>query len=418
MLSGLELSKKYILVAATAITLSVTEFVTYAVEKDAHVTIMCPNAALSKQVDLKKMVLQGSIGHLEDCEHLRRNLRTEDYHLVILEDQFDYQLFRQRCNYTRTWLSVLESNALSDMKWQRQNSSEEYDHDSTTTKYDRLQEFDQIQINNEISCCFQSNSASDFSESIEDWSQQILSMEPKKPKLFIVGAGLGSPELITVKAQRLLQTVPIIITDRLVSPALLKTIPATVRVLFSRKVCGKANEAQKEINQWILEHLDRGLDVLRLKGGDPFVFGRGGEEWNLVSGKYEIEWVPGISSSIAAAGAAGIPVTHRGVADSFVVCTGTLMNPTNWSRIPEYDSKRTLILLMATTNFSQVVEMLVSNNGYPLDTPVAIVYKATLPEQKVLYSTLNDSPRLLLDSTIRNHSTIIVGDVVNCLYKK
>ena len=398
MFSGLKLKGKHILVVSSSShcqTRAASQLLDSILSQDGHLTLICPKPSLTKEQ--KRLIAMGVLGYLDRYNELK-SISTSDYHLVVLMDKLDYEIMRPKCDFSRTWLSVLNCNELSDVNIEYLDHHSD-DDDSTTTK---VSEQD-------------INENSRTMDLVEDWNDG--NHEVKKPKLYIVGAGIGAPDLITVRAQLLLQTVPVVITDRLVSAELLATIPLTTRILFSRKVCGKANEAQDEINNWILEHLEKGMDVLRLKGGDPFVFGRGGEEWNLVSDKYAIEWVPGISSSIAAAGAAGIPVTHRGVADSFVVCTGTLMNPSNWSRIPEYDSKRTLVLLMATKNFGMVVNKLIGNNSYPRDLPVAIVYRATLKDQKVLYSTLQDSPALLQDSDIRNHSTIVVGNVVHCLEK-
>lgn len=139
---------------------------------------------------------------------------------------------------------------------------------------------------------------------LTDSSLVIHELQPKrKGVLYLVGMGPGSPDLLTLRAHKLIHTCPVIISDRLVCTEIFKYLPSSTKLLFSRKVCGKANAAQDEINRWILENLNAGLDVVRAKGGDPFVFGRGGEEWNLASkAGFDVKWVPGISSSIAGAG--------------------------------------------------------------------------------------------------------------------
>jgi hypothetical protein len=125
----------------------------------------------------------------------------------------------------------------------------------------------------------------------------------RKGVLYLVGVGPGSPDLLTLRAHKLIHSCPVIVSDRLICTDIYKCLPPSTKLLFSRKVCGKANAAQDEINRWILENLNAGLDVVRAKGGDPFVFGRGGEEWNLATlAGFQVKWVPGISSSIAAAG--------------------------------------------------------------------------------------------------------------------
>ena len=411
---GIKLKGKHILLVGSVSDLqptAVSDLVDALLSQDCHLTFICPQPQLTTKH--ARLIEMGVFGHLDRQAMDIKTINTGDYHLVILIDKLDFQDLKPNCDFSRTWLSVLNCNELSDIPIEILQSDS--DDDSTATRHElQMANIDERLISKQVDELLPSEQVDDI---VNEDTIDNTSIIRRKPKLYIVGAGLGSPELITVKAQKLLQTVKVIITDRLVSPELLNTIPKSTRILFSRKVCGKANEAQNEINGWILEHLEQGMDVLRLKGGDPFVFGRGGEEWNLVIDKFQVEWVPGISSSIAAAGAAGIPVTHRGVADSFVVCTGTLMNPLNWSRIPEFDPKRTLILLMATRNFSLVVDKLINENKYPPSMPVAIVYKATLSDQKTLISTLGESSFLLEDSEIRNHSTIIVGDVVNCLNK-
>ncbi|KAJ3302900.1 uroporphyrin-III C-methyltransferase [Kappamyces sp. JEL0829] len=261
------------------------------------------------------------------------------------------------------------------------------------------------------------------------------SVAKRQPRLYLVGVGPGSPDLLTIKAHRLLHTVPVIISDRLVCNDIFSSIPSTTRVLFSRKICGKANAAQNEINQWILEALHSGrlelahavgLDVMRIKGGDPFVYGRGGEEWELAHrAGFHVDWVPGISSCIAAAGrptsrsqpgAAGIPVTHRGVADSFVLATGQKEDGSAGG-VPAYSPTRTLVLLMAVGVLDKLGTQL-AVLGYPLDSRVAVVHRATWPDQQVVRGSLMTIAAKVREAGIKNHAAIIVGRVVDCLSRE
>ena len=223
---------------------------------------------------------------------------------------------------------------------------------------------------------------------------------------------------MSLKALELIKSVKYIITDRLVSREIIDLIPPHAQVLFTHKTCGNAQEAQDEINNWILTGLEFG-NVLRLKGGDPFVFGRGGEEWNLVLNNTKdckVEWIPGISSSISAAGAAGIPVTHRGIADSFIVCTGQKRDG-SWGSIARYSKSRTLVLLMAIGGVDELESMLLGL-GYPQESRVAVIHKATLNDQIVVRGSLNDFAIQVKQAGIKNHATIIVGDVVDCLVRQ
>ncbi|KAJ3293803.1 uroporphyrin-III C-methyltransferase [Borealophlyctis nickersoniae] len=236
---------------------------------------------------------------------------------------------------------------------------------------------------------------------------------PRRGALYLVGAGPGSPDLLTLRAFHHLSTADLIISDRLVSPSLLALLPTPIR--FARKVCGRAREAQDEIYAWILEALQSGQKVVRLKGGDPFVFGRGGEE--VVEFRklgYEAVVVPGISSSLTAPLSAGIPVTHRGVADQVVIATGRREDgsaPT----YPRYHSKRTAVFLMAMGCVDRLVATLVDELGYPASLPAAVVEKATCADQRVVVGTVGDIAKRVSEEGITSHATLVVGNVVGAL---
>jgi uroporphyrin-III C-methyltransferase len=235
-----------------------------------------------------------------------------------------------------------------------------------------------------------------------------------EPVCYLVGAGPGAADLLTLRALNLIKNAEVVIADRLVSQQIIQLIPKNAKLLFTRKVMGKAIEAQDEISRWILEYLHAGISVVRLKGGDPFLFGRGGEELNIVAeAGFKSEYIPGVSS-ISAAGIAGIPLTHRGVADQVLVATGKKQDLT-FAYIGEYNPTRTLVLLMAIGNLELLTKRLMLW-GYPRKLPVAVVHKATWPDQKVVYGVLDDIYDIVKANGIFSHSTLIVGHVVNsCL---
>eukprot|EP01113_Clastostelium_recurvatum_P019709 TRINITY_DN2326_c0_g1_i13.p1 TRINITY_DN2326_c0_g1~~TRINITY_DN2326_c0_g1_i13.p1 ORF type:complete len:451 (-),score=81.27 TRINITY_DN2326_c0_g1_i13:1437-2789(-) len=189
-------------------------------------------------------------------------------------------------------------------------------------------------------------------------------------RIFLVGAGPGDPDLLTVKAARLLQQVDLVIADNLVPQAILDLVRGELRL--ARKLPGTADEAQDELNVMALEALSQGKSVVRIKSGDPFLFGRGGEELLFFRRHgYVAEVVPGLTSAIAAPQAAGIPVTHRGVADQVLITTGR-GRAGAFPAIPDFVPTRTTVFLMGVARIDMLVEHLIEK-GYPPDLPVAII---------------------------------------------
>ena len=201
----------------------------------------------------------------------------------------------------------------------------------------------------------------------------------------LVGAGPGDPDLLTVQALRLLNQASLVISDRLVSKEILQMITCEVRIAKKRPGC--AEEAQEEIYQWTKDAVIAGRNVVRLKIGDPFLFGRGGEEV-LEFRKLGVEplLVPGVSSAYAAPLSAKIPLTHRGVSNSVLISTGYGKNEAV-IEIPEYSADRTVVLLMAVGRIEEIARNM-TIVGYPKTTPVAIIEKATTPLQRTLTGTL------------------------------
>lgn len=214
-----------------------------------------------------------------------------------------------------------------------------------------------------------------------------VSVSPPLGSVSLVGAGPGDPDLLTVQAVRLLSQAALVISDRLVSKEILNMIKCELRVAKKRPGC--AEEAQEEIYQWTKEAVLQGKHVVRLKIGDPFLFGRGGEEV-IEFRKLGIEplLVPGVSSSYAAPLAAKIPLTHRGVSNSVLISTGYGKNEAV-VEIPEYSADRTVVLLMAVGRIDEIATNM-TMMGYPKTTPVAIIEKATTPLQRTLTGTLED----------------------------
>jgi uroporphyrin-III C-methyltransferase len=207
--------------------------------------------------------------------------------------------------------------------------------------------------------------------------------------VYIVGAGPGEPELITLKGARVLKEADAVLYDRLVDPALLDLCrPSALRV-FVGKRCGKASVTQNEINDLMVRHANDGLRVVRLKGGDPFVFGRGGEEClALARAGIPFEVIPGVSSATSVPAYAGIPVTHRNLAAAFTVVSGHLhgdTTPHDWSWLA---SSPTLVVLMGLRNLSEIANRLIEA-GKPADTPAAAIRAGTGQDQRTIMAPLD-----------------------------
>jgi uroporphyrin-III C-methyltransferase len=232
----------------------------------------------------------------------------------------------------------------------------------------------------------------------------------KSGKVYLVGAGPGDPELITVKGARILGEVDTIVYDRLANPELLSMTSDDSEHIYVGKRPDKPSVSQEQINHILVSQAREGKTVARLKGGDPFVFGRGGEECEILKSKeipYEV--VPGISSSLAAPAYAGIPVTHRKEARSFTVVTGhTVKNSevfTNWEHLVHTD---TLVVLMGTRSLPQIAETLIKHGKDP-QTPVGIVEKASYSSQKTTLGTLKTIVEKA--ENISSPGTIVIGDL-------
>ena len=229
--------------------------------------------------------------------------------------------------------------------------------------------------------------------------------------VYLVGAGPGDPKLITVRGAEVLGLADVVVYDRLASPALLDLAPGAERI-YAGKEPGRAAMRQEQIDALLVERGLAGDVVVRLKGGDPFVFGRGGEEaLACARAGVPFEVVSGVSSAIAAPAAAGIPVTHRGVAQSFAVVTASTAHGDGVDLASVARSADTLVLLMAAGRLEGTCRSLI-DAGRPEDEPAAIVQWATTPDQRHVVGTLADLPALALAASIGPPATLVVGNVV------
>ena len=229
--------------------------------------------------------------------------------------------------------------------------------------------------------------------------------------VYLVGAGPGDPDLITVRGARVLGSADVIVYDRRASPSLLALAPAEAERIYAGKEPGRSAMPQPDIDALLVERAQRGDTVVRLKGGDPFVFGRGAEEaLACVAAGVSFEVVPGITSAVAAPAFAGIPVTHRGVAQSFAVVTGSTAHGDEVDLARVAGATDTLVVLMAAGKLAATCAELIAA-GRPAAEPAAIVQWAATPEQRSVVGTLADLPALAAAATIGPPATLIVGAV-------
>jgi uroporphyrin-III C-methyltransferase len=229
-------------------------------------------------------------------------------------------------------------------------------------------------------------------------------------KVYLVGAGPGDPELLTVKALRLLRAADVVLFDDLVAPEILELIPPTAQVQNVGKRCGSKTMRQEEINFLLVTLAASGLRVVRLKSGDPLIFGRAGEEIEaLRQSNIEYEIVPGVTSALGAAAAAGVPLTHRQISSTLVLTAGHRASDNRdeeWSRIAS--TKSTLVVYMPGHDYAEMAARL-TDAGFAKETPCAIISQATTPQQQIhvtAISNLHASPRLAAPTLL------VVGEVV------
>ncbi len=240
-------------------------------------------------------------------------------------------------------------------------------------------------------------------------------MDDNTNTVYLVGAGPGDPDLLTVKALRLIQKADVVIYDRLVSDPILDLVSPEAERIFAGKRARDHYMPQDEINGLLVESAISGKIVVRLKGGDPFVFGRGGEEAvTLAEAGVRFEIVPGITSSAGCAAYAGIPLTHRDHAHSVRFVTGHTQHgdepELNWSSLA--DPATTLVVYMGMTN-APIISTKLIEAGLDASTPAAAINMGTRPEQKVVLSTLSGLPQAIVDNALSGATLLVIGSVVN-----
>ena len=234
--------------------------------------------------------------------------------------------------------------------------------------------------------------------------------------VYLVGAGPGDPGLMTVKGLDCLRQADVIIYDRLVDESILREAPQGAERIYVGKASSHHTLEQEMINQLLAQKAREGKVVVRLKGGDPFVLGRGGEEAKaLAENGIPFEVVPGVSSAVAVPAYAGIPVTHRGIASSVTIVTGHKASEKSeasvaWDKICAVSG--TLVILMGLGNLTHVVDQLVKNNKSP-STPVAVITHGTTGRQRCVTGTLKDIMGKVKSENLQPPSVVIVGDVVD-----
>ena len=238
-------------------------------------------------------------------------------------------------------------------------------------------------------------------------------------RVVLVGAGPGDPDLITLRGLRWLRQAEVVIYDQLASPALLDEAPPAALLIFAGKATGTHCIAQSAINALLIHHAEAGRLVVRLKGGDPFVFGRGGEEVLACRGAgIPVEVVPGVSSAVAVPAAAGIPVTHRGLASSFAVVTGH-EDPdkpaagVDWDRLAT--AVDTLVILMGIATLPVIIARLMAAGRDPA-TPAAVIERGLTANQRVVTGTLGDIAERA--TRLASPAVIVIGDVVALHYSE
>lgn len=245
-------------------------------------------------------------------------------------------------------------------------------------------------------------------------------MSNNQATVYLVGAGPGDPDLLTIKALRLIQQADIVVYDRLVASAILELIPAGTKKIYVGKSTGQHHMCQQDINELLCKlaksrRNGHARSIVRLKGGDPFIFGRGSEEaLYLVEHNIHFEYIPGITAAAAVSAYAGIPLTHRGIARSVRLITGHCREnqplDLNWASLA--DQQTTLVFYMGLASLTQLRRELIKA-GLPGNTPAAVIENGTQPSQRRCISTLTALPEAIKTMQIQPPALIIIGDVVN-----
>ncbi len=235
-----------------------------------------------------------------------------------------------------------------------------------------------------------------------------------KPCVYLVGAGPGAPDLLTVKALRLIQRADVIVYDRLVADAILQQIPSGATRIYVGKCSGRHTLVQSEINALLVRLSENARTIVRLKGGDPFIFGRGSEEaLYLKKHGIDFEIVPGITAASACTTYAGIPLTHRSLANSVEFISGHAQNdqPLNFDWPSLADENRTLVIYMGVANIDHISQKLIQA-GLPASTPAAAIEKGAGPQQRRLLCELSELAEQTQKEALQAPVIFVIGRVV------
>jgi len=237
-----------------------------------------------------------------------------------------------------------------------------------------------------------------------------------KSKVYLVGAGPGDPKLITLRAVELLKMADVVLYDRLVSKKILAMVPKKAKKVYVGRDVGDDYLHQESTNELMIKYAKTKKNIVRLKGGDPIIFGRGGEEAEyLKKRKIRFEIVPGITSGIGSATYAGIPLTHRKFASSVVFVTGhedlhKSKDKVRWKKLAK--SVDTIVIMMGLSRIGIICKQLIEG-GMNKKTPVAVIQEGTTPQQKMITGNVSNISKLVTQKNIRPPSIIIIGKVVN-----
>ena len=238
--------------------------------------------------------------------------------------------------------------------------------------------------------------------------------ESRTGRIILAGSGPGNPDLLTRAAHKAILSADLILADKLVPSPILDLVPRRATVHIARKFPGNADKAQEELLEMGLEGLKAGKVVVRIKQGDPYIYGRGGEEYDFFRSHGYIPTVlPGITSALSAPLFAAIPTTHRGVADQVLICTGTGRKGAPLDP-PEYVASRTMVLLMALHRLSPLVESLTAK-GYPAGTPCAVIERASCQDQRVIRTTLEHVCAAVEEEGSRPPGLLVIGNACGVL---
>lgn len=250
---------------------------------------------------------------------------------------------------------------------------------------------------------------------LRDGAIDASAAHDRSPGVVLVGGGPGAPELATVAARHALASADVVVADRLAPRELLDELPAHVELIDVAKLPRGRSATQEQINQILIERARAGQRVVRFKGGDGFVFGRGFEEWlACVEADVPVTVVPGLTSAISVPASVGIPVTHRGIAHDFTVVSGHLPpghpdSLVDWSALAQL--KGTIVLLMAVENAPHIAHALLAG-GRDADTPAAVIMDGTMPGERVLLSTLETLGEDMAGGAVKPPAIIVIGEVV------